>query len=374
MMNNNVCIFPDTMPKMEILFPLVQFFDQVVHLSPVENDASMAEDASAPMQEMIEQELVRFACTAPLGDNRDRFLQLVHDLQHRPDDYAAQLSHLALAGLGSGGTGGLESRSSIISTLLRQTGIEGKKTDDTEDEQLVMILWQARLLLKLGESFDRGQETLQENLKRISAQESGLLQELRDDDGLPFADAPSGNGGMTNSQLQLRLKAWSRLFALGKQPVDAQVFVTTSRDGLDLLVEQYNLEQDCELHPFLNLSLPMPGSNLDESFIEQRNSFQEGAAKLIETIRGVLDNPGSVEEQESPLPEADVDKWNDLLDQFYPAAENGRCRLTLYSIPDVSPEKLFLETFGQDDEQLKGSETDRSGGTMIGILEKQVKG
>ncbi|MBW1749795.1 MAG: hypothetical protein JRJ37_03680, partial [Deltaproteobacteria bacterium] len=110
------------MPRAEVLFPLVQVFEQVVYLRPVENDAPVAADLSPLCRAMVDLNLVRFDCPAPLLDNLDRFVRLVHDLQHRRDDYAGQLSHLSLAGLGNSGK--TETKTSIINTLLKQTGIQ----------------------------------------------------------------------------------------------------------------------------------------------------------------------------------------------------------------------------------------------------------
>ena len=366
MNTNTVCIFPDTMPRAEVLFPLVQVFEPIVYLRSVENDDPVADDLSPLCREMAMQGLVRFDGPAPLGENRDRFLQLVHDLQHRRDDYAGQLSHLSLAGLGSSKT--TESRTSIIGTLLKQTGIQ----DEQEEEQRAMILWQARLVLKLGEIFDREQEELQENLKRISAREKGLLEELRKEEEQPFSltKAITAASGRTDGQLRLRLKAWSRIFGLGSQQISASVFITTSRDASDLLTEQYELEQ--KEQPRQMLTLLLPGGRAGDTFAEQRASFRKDAAELVDAIQRLLENPGSINEKD----QADLDgansNWAELLEQHYPAAESSRCTLTLYELPGIDTGKLFLETFGRDEDEMQTqplSAWDTE--TIIGILEEK---
>lgn len=395
MNTNTVCIFPDTMPRAEVLFPLVQVFEPVVYLRPMENDTPVDADLSPLCREMVDRDLVRFDCPAPLLDNRDRFVQLVHDLQHRRDDYASQLSHLSLAGLGNSGK--TETQASIISTLLKQTGVQ-----EEQDEQRVMILWQARLLLKLGEIFDREQKDLQENLERISVREKGLLDELRKDNQQPFSLSKiiTANSEKTDAQLRLLLKAWSRLFGLGSHPIASSIFITTSRDALDLLTEHYvenrgqtpifqtrGDEPQCagknrglspvlshEKHPKKMLTLLLPGGRESNTFAEQRTAFRNDASDLIAAIHRLLENPGSLNEEDRSALNGTDCNWATLLEQHYPAAKNSRCTLSLYSLPSVNPGKLFLQTFGREEDNVeKETEDDGRIGVIFGILEEQAK-
>jgi len=365
MNTNTVCIFPDTMVRAEVLFPLVQVFEPVVYLRPVENDLPVTAELSSLCREMVVLDLVRFDCPAPLLDNRDRFVRLVHDLQHRRDDYAGQLSHLSLAGLGNSGQ--TETKTSIISTLLKQTGIQNE-----EDEQRAMILWQARLLLKLGEIFDREQKDLQENLERISVREKGLLDELRKDNEQPFSKITTASSEKTDSQLRLRLKAWSRLFGLGSHPITASVFITTSRDAFDLISEHY--ESVHEKHPQKILTLLLSGGHENDTFAEQRTAFRDDASDLVAAVHRLLENPETLNEEDQSALNGPESRWTALLEHHYPAAENSRCTLSLYSLPSVNPGKLFLETFGRDENDVdKGAgESDRTG-VIFGILEEQVE-
>jgi len=369
MNTNTVYIFPDTMPRAELLFPLVQVFWPVVYLRPVENDVPVTADQSNLCREMVEEGLLKFNCPAPLADNRDRFLQLVHDLQHRRDDYAGQLSSLSLAGLG--GRQKTETKTSIISTLLKQTGIQ-----DEQDEQRAMILWQARLLLKLGEIFDQEQEELQQHLTRISARENGLLAELRKEDEQPFSLTKAFTAGddRADGQQRLRLKAWSRLFALGNQQIDASTFITTSRDAFDLLIEQYELVQKIPAQPMLTLPLP-GGRAAADTFAEQRAAFINDASGLIDDLKRLLKNPTSINEKDRITLNGPGSKWTNLLEQHYPAGKNSHCTLSLYFLPGVDPGNLFLETFGRDEDNVVKEATEgRHTGIIIGIMEEQAEG
>jgi hypothetical protein len=365
--NKSACIFPDTIPRGEVLFPLLQVFEQVVYLRPVENDVPVAADLPTLCREMVDLDLVRFDCPAPLLDNRDRFVRLVHDLQHRRDDYAGQLSHLSLAGLSNSRK--TETKTSIISTLLKQTGIQ-----EEPDEQRIMLLWQARLLLKLGEMFDREQKDLQKNLEQISVREKGLLEELRKDNEQPFSQGKSitANSEKTEGQLRLRLKAWSRLFGLGSRPIASSIFITTNRDAFDLLSEHYESVHEEQPQKILNLLLP--GGRKNDTFAEQRSAFRNAASDLIAAFHRLLENPESIhDEDRSSLNGADCN-WATLLEQHYPVAENSRCILSLYSLPSVNPGRLFLETFGRDEDDVEnrakeGGQT----GVILGIVEEQAE-
>jgi len=363
-MKNTVCIFPDTMPEVEILFPLVQVFEPVVYLRSVENDDPDVNARASLYHEMIDQGLVRFDCPAPLGENRDRFLRLVHDLQHRRDDYASQLSHLSLAALSSREEG--ESKTSIIGTLMKQTGIEQTK----EEEQRSMVLWQARLVLKLGEIFDREQEELQEHLTKISNREQGLLEKLREEDEQPFSLTRMLNnaGSITDGQLRLQLKAWSRLFALGEGESAGSVFVTTNRETLDQLAEQY--EQTLKEPPRQLLSLLLPGGRTGETFTEQRTAFRKDGAQLLDTIKQVLQTPGPADTDNRTMLEGPDSDWARLLEHHFPTADNGRCTLTLYALPGITPAQLFLESFGRSEDELQLPDPAAHHTTaIIGILE-----
>ncbi len=366
MNTDTVCIFPDTTPKAELLFPLVQVFEPVVYLRPVENDPPAAGELSPLCREMIARNLVRFHCPAPLLEQRDRFLNLVHDLQHRRDDYALQLSHLSLASLGSSRE--TDSKTSVITSLLRQSGIR-----EEQDKQRTMVLWQARLLLKLGEMFDHEQQELREKLARISAREKELIADLREDSEQPFSlgrIARTDNGD-TGGQLRLRLKAWSRLFALASDPVVSSLFITTNRDALDLLTEQYESGHDTFPRKILNLELP--GGRMSDTFSEQRAAFRKEAAGLITALHRLPAEPESAGEQDWSSLNNEDGSWAALLERHYPAAEHSRCTLSLFSLPSVDPGVLFLETFarGTNEVQTAAGESKRSG-IIIGLLEEQT--
>ncbi len=363
MNTNTVCLFPDTMPRAEVLFPLVQVFEPIVYLRAVEDDSPETAGLPELCRELTDQGLVRYDCPAPLAGNRDRFLALVHDLKHRRDDYAGQLSNLSLAGLGSRKS---ESKTTIISTLLKQTGIE-----NSIDEQLMQVLWQARLVLKLGESFDLEQAELKKNLERISARENGLVEELRKEDNQPFSltTSLSAADAQPDGQQRLRLKAWSRLFGLGEKRISAGAFVTSSRDSFDLLIEQYEQNHNIVPQPMLNLILPCLQPGID--FFKQRTAFQDEAADLINTFQNILAGSAQVTDEDRDNLDGPESPWAELLEKHYPAAEYTRCSLTLANLPEVDAGRFFLETFGRDEDKIQETVEVQRTGAVIGVLESQ---
>ncbi len=369
-----VYIFPDTMPKVAVLFPLVQIFKQVALLRPVENDPPPEEELTPLLREMMDLECLAFICPVPLLDDRDRFLNLIHDLRHRPDDYASQLSRLSLAGLGGIEGREQETEHSIINTLLQQTGIQtatGNNTPEYEkeqaDKQCSMLLWQARLLLNLGEIVDKNQKTVQQSLHRIALRENALLQDLRKTEktGKQFVHHfdPTDFDDLSSGQRRLRLKAWSQLFAAGQRQTQSATFITWSREAFDSLLERYSQEYSTE--PKYLLTLPLPAVLSGNDFAGSRNRFQENAAEMINSMRNLLDNSAFLEEKKAA--------WADLLEQHYPAEKNGRCRLSLYSLSAISPEKLFLDTFSHGEDDIlrnQFNEQFAETGTVLGIIEK----
>jgi hypothetical protein len=359
MKSTRICVFPDTLPQDDIFFPLVQVFDQVVYLRPVENDRPDEEKASPLLREAMTENLIDFCCPAPLEDDRERFLRLVNDLQNRPDDYAGQLANLSLAGLGRRGE--QESKTTIINTLLKQNGIKEKN-----QEQRETVLWQARLVLALGEIFDRDQAAIQKNLAQLAAKQQGLLDELREDDQQPFSFTKKimASNTQTEKQLRLRLKAWSRLFALGNKGMEASILVTSNPDAFDLLVEQYECDQRTTLKEFLTIPLPFK-SNI--SSIDRPALFR-AAADLHPRFDALFNDPDNVGDQnKSQL----LNEWTTLLKTHFPTTDFGRCHLSLYILPKISPQKFFLETFGRDEDEVQLEPTvttSLQGMTIIGLM------
>ncbi|MCI5131723.1 MAG: hypothetical protein D3904_09395, partial [Candidatus Electrothrix sp. EH2] len=241
-------------------------------------------------------------------------------------------------------------------------------------------LWQARLLLKLGERVDRSQAEIRRNLDRMTRQQIKLFKELRqenkqgDDDNLSNFSLPdlsviSHEEAISSEQQVLRLKAWARLFALSQESFTETVFISSSSDAVEALLEQYRKKYSRTAEQTATIALPLFGAG-KENILLRRDRLQEEAGALLNAIRYHIMKPG-----ESFFSKKNEAIWIDVLERHYPAAEYGRCALILYFLPDVRPQDLFLETFAAQDEfsfsaNAAGEQSEKGSGIALGLLEK----
>ncbi len=357
-------VFPETVPGDAILFPLVQVFTPIVYCRAVEED-EIPEVLQSPLTRELEDDgLCRIHVPSPLGEQRERFLALINDLENRGDDYATQLKNLSLSGIGQGGRSKRESKNSIIDNLLQSKGVQ----EEVREEQQ-MLLWQARLLLKLGEIFDAEQQSLRRELEKISALEEGLFSELRKEQGQPFSLTKTINSATcrTDGLQRLRLRAWTRLYCLGaEQPVvKPDFFISTNQDAVDLLVEEYEKLAEVGARCFLQLLLP---ARQTETFRPERlQALREH--ELHGDLEALLVDPMAGQQEQAGVFSEDTGAWAELLETLYPAAEYGRCRLHLYVLPAMVPCRIFMEAFGSDQDQQQVKPQQEEGNTVIGWLE-----
>lgn len=349
-------LFPVTVPDEQTLVPLVQVFQPLVYCQPVEDGQEQVTETSLLRDELSVPRLSAVTFPAPLGENRERFLRLLHDLRHRGDDYAAQLSHLSLASMGTEEKE-QETKGSILTNLLGRHGIHRQGPDKME-----MLLWQARLILKLGEFVDEDQRHIRQEMEKITAKELGLLSDLRREPGYsPFSADGLYSPTPENNLQRLRMKAWARIFALGKESSrEDKVFVTGSRDAFDRLVEEYERDTKQSPEPVIELVLPaiFPSSaQLAETMVQ----FDQAAAELIVRLNNLIDGA-------EPDPEL-REEWREAVVSFFPAEKHGQRELQLYSLKQVLPRSLFLNSFAHDEEsrRMLTAEGDRRD-IVIGIL------
>ncbi len=144
------------------------------------------------------------------------------------DDYLSQLALLTLADLHRHSRP--ESGRSILSGLLARAAI------DQQEEETAMRLWQARLVLKLGELFDAEQAGLEEALQAMDRRQENLLKDCAKKqtscslDGQPAGGRPADRGDAAH-----RLKAWSRMFFHRPSQPTPALFVTAHPAAMDTL-------------------------------------------------------------------------------------------------------------------------------------------
>lgn len=354
-------LFPETVPVQQVLVSLVPVFQPLVYCQPVEIGEHVEEKSKPPCQEFLNHSLYQRVFPAPLGPDRERFSRLLSDLRTRGDDYAAQLASVSLASLGDVGARAPETKSSILSTLLKGHGIQNDKPD-----KKAMILWQARLILKLGEFYDEDQQQLNREMEEIKAREQGLIAELRKESEHSFSfteklfAASAGDEGLQ----RLRLKAWARIYALGEAaPDNCHVFITRNSDAIDRLAEEYEREHGKRPEEIMSLLLPA-GATSESTAVTQLERMSGEGGEFLELFNGQLQgsSPGNDLWQ-------GIEEWQDILEQFFPAASCGRKELKLYSFKQVAPGRLFLDSFGFDeDKELTESVEKTKSDIVIGVL------
>lgn len=347
MKTTSAVIFPDTVPATQLLTSLVLVFEPVVYCQAVENDDS-GKPLDAICQEMLDLSYCNLHIPAPLEEDRERFLHLVRGLKNNRDDYAAQLTHVSLAGISSGSQPGTESQSSILSSLLAGHGIKSSN-QELKDK----LLWQARLVLKLGEQYDVEQQKVDEEMRTIHEREQKMFSGVSSGESMfhlteklatPVAD--------TNRMQRLRLKAWSRMFCFGPNTlVDPKVFVTADPDAVDRLLEEY--ERSAGSRPDAFVSLQLPAYPIDDNYFEKLQQFKQDKASLLGSLSDLLEATSSFTKEE-------LDAWNTTLEKYFPSSEYGRCRLTLYQLTGIMVKKLFLDSFGHDEENLESEVADET--------------
>jgi len=365
-MNNVIaCVFPDTCPNEDLLFPLVQVFDQLVYLQAVEDEPIAKDPSTHFIEQLLHQGTLQLFTPVPLGEQRERFLALTGDMQKRRDDYTSQLSMLTLAGLSHRER--IETKNSIITNLLKNGNIDNRN----EEEEL--LLWQSRLMLKLGEFFDAEQADLNKALRNITSRQDDLLAELREETDSPFSLTASlhASGHLTDGILQHRLKAWSRLFFHDAPRGQPQVFITRHETVLDTLQEAYEKNHRQSARQIVRLELPArrdPAAELSSlaPLIHQCSGLQAALA----TLTTVDDSQPSQTETLKNLFTGCTTDWSHDLDTRYPAVQHGRCTLDLFHFPEISTRQLFLESFAGSNPAEDDTSLTACSGTFVGLLKR----
>jgi len=358
------CVFPETLPDEALLFPLVQVFGQLVYMQAVENEP-LDQDRSTPfIEQLLQHGILQLHTPIPLGVQRQRFLALTGDIKNRRDDYASQLSMLSLAGLSRREQ--QESKNSILTELLHS----GKIAPCQEEEE--QVVWQSRLILKLGEFFDAEQADLDSALRMIASRQDALLAALREEEDIllePRSPRPAA-GFHTDGILQHRLKAWSRLYFHEADPVPpaVQVFITSHTAAFDILQEV--LEKHRQQSPRLLVSLELPTRGKPDGELVPPTTPMHHCASLQAALTALADPEAFLLPQGQELRDLFTEAaatWSRFIDTHYPAANHSRCRLDLFLFPGLSPRQLFLDSFSggglpADHRPLTGL------GTLVGLL------
>ncbi len=340
-------LFPDTDIFKEKLYPLFLLCHPVHYLRTVEP----APDRERTETDLfMESGLCQAYTPAPLGADRDRFQRLVNDIEHRKDDYAAQLTALTVAGLSASKreTGG-EMRSEIISSLLKNHELQGDVVGYRE-----MVLWQSRLVLAIAEILDREERVLLQELQYLDDKEITMFQELQgdsDEDGEQLFNELE----QIRSKLQIprpreirtRFGAWLKLMDC-KSFAEPDLWLATSPDAGDEIFTRYEKEGKKTAIPILKLTLPGKIEVGPVHLVNQVKQFHEAAVKVHDDI--VSDFAEICQTSvTSPAPAASllpgkgdyVEQWDRLVAEHFPASSHGTSSVTFYLLPECSIARLL---------------------------------
>jgi hypothetical protein len=202
------------------------------------------------------------------------------------------------------------------------------------------------LLCRLQYDLDR--KRVEDDMQSIHQREQNLFSGLSSGRDNPFSMTGSLSSPVADGDRmqRLRLKAWSRLFAFGPNPVDeAGFFVATDPDAVDRIGEEF--ERSSGRAPDLFFTLPLPVRHPDpDRLLAQVKQFLEEESALVENLRDLLNNPAQSPEL--------LQDWSAAMDRYFPRQEYGRCQLVLYYFPGVGLKQLFLDSFGHDEHELEG--------------------
>ncbi len=340
-------VFPDTDIFSERLYPLLLFCTPLFYLQPVERNP----EASPPDEPdiFIKSGLCQAHTPAPLGQDRARFLRLIDDIAQRRDDYAAQLSSLIMASMSSEKTEtARENRSQIISSLFNE------RSTAADSDKTAGALWQARLVLAIAELLDREEAELRQNLNLLDEQELEMYRSLHGEsdqnESGSFADIERLTAGLDQArprEMQMRFKSWLALMRAAPIPA-VSLWLASSQDGADQLLNEVDKHGTGQALPILKLALP---DRIEASapYVASRiQDFHRSAAEVLSKLGSDLQQMSLRElhtrasvDDLLPAASGDVSRWNELVEDHFPAGSHGRGSLYFYLLPDCPITKLL---------------------------------
>jgi len=339
-------IFPDSDIFREKRYPLLLFFTPLHFLQLVEPGDGGNSGINHESDIFLQHGLCQAHTPAPLGENRLQFLRLIDDIRNRKEYYVAQLRAMTLDSKTEfTSTKNTDQKHGIVSSLLQEFGL-AHQTDETNLE-----LWQARLVLAIGEMLDSDEDALHEQLSEqlafFTEEEIAVIRSLQDAKGAKEEDIFSELKNIKEklgkprlSDTRKRFNAWLRL--LKNQPLPSvKVWLASTRDSADQIFERYESINNSSAIPLLKLAIP---ANIDASGkygIQKVEEFQKATTSIHKGLvadfeRIVKTVPYLRDSHQSLLPYSTdwAEQWEGMLDEFFPEKMYGRNDITFYLFPD----------------------------------------
>ncbi|MCP3888960.1 MAG: hypothetical protein GY702_08815 [Desulfobulbaceae bacterium] len=329
-------------------YPIFLLFQKIQLLQPVENDPADANKQTTDT--FINSGFCQVDTPCPLGEHRSRFLHLVENIQNRKDDYAEQLNFLTLAAMSKTTDSTESSEQSIINELFTPQDLKKEAAEQEHEAKL----WQARLVLAMGEVLDMEEEEIAKNLASLDDDASDLFKELQGEaewfenetifDELSQIEnkiGPSHTGNMKK-----RLNGWGVL--LRESTVqDSTVFLSTSQDAADILIDAFEKDKDTSPVVYSGLTVPALIATSGDEALASVNSFTELNSELVQTLHSQVDALSKAEiaslsgslnkEKFKEL----VQRWNAASEKMFPQEEFGRIEVKIHVFPNVNCSQLM---------------------------------
>lgn len=314
--------FPGTEIYSGSQFPVFLLFRSLHLLQPVEP----LETADNVADIFITAGLCQAHTPCPLGKDRDRFLRLIRDLRERKDDYAAQLSSLTVASLSAPKPSSDDTEQGIISSLLGRHGVVRQPGENSDE-----LLWQARLVLKIGEILDREEEEVAMHMALLDDEQESIFKTLQgeteDEEESLFNELKLIKEKIsrpTAGAIKNRLTAWNRLH-LADQAAAPHIWLTHMVEAADILQEKYENRTKAPASILAEFELPANIGWSGEEALDRIRLFRENNSELLREIEEAF-SAFSVDQLQSL-----AKRWQPAIDTAFPASDTGRTPITFYN-------------------------------------------
>jgi hypothetical protein len=337
--------FPGTGPKKELFCSLLGLLDKVDFYQIVaeEETAGGGNDGSPYWEGQV---------VLPLGEDRDRFLEMIRDIKaHAADFYGGYLSALSADSL-------VDRDESSVWQLVASLHGENKESD--QDPVLTEKLWQARLILQLAEILAEEQADINKGLTDLNRAEQavfnamkGELDDSADDDEVFPASGQEIGGGQAGGKIKHLLKAWGVLFVMDSK--QQSLLVTDSEDAAAILFDGW--EEFYGERPQLLVELDLPETESIAAMAASRDELAEAGTAARKALQDILagDEASGIANLETA-----AELW-----QNKAAAMAGRkCRLAIYLLPGHS----LREVLGRISGMAVAEAADGNQSSMVAVL------
>ena len=357
-MNQPVTLyFPDTISVPEAAARLLLFFEKVYYYLPAES----GENGRGKPDLLRELGLYQGLVPAPLGNDLDRFNRAVRDLQTNLYEYGERLHHLAAASFAAGKIPDHDeiSVSSLIAAMSSGSGAGSKVGEPPSFDTRQHELWQARIVLKLAESYDREKEEIDARLAKLAHFEQEIVSSLKGEDQDERFDEITLPGPVEGlhtkaDPLRQRMRAWTSLYLADTHNELSQapdILSTSRRDVVALLLEAYT--ERTQQQPEILFSLPVPGrSSLEvETLAGNRDAFRFEVSEVLDYLQKLISDtatgkmPCSTGVEDETLDRDRLAVWTDALRRHYPPKGNSQGLLTVYCLENTCLADLMERTF-----------------------------